>query len=51
MKNLYKYLIENDFVTPLNTMGIGNPVLPSDNSIGSGDIPIMKQKRKKKRKH
>ena len=41
MKALRLYL-EELFVTPANTMGMGNPSMPSEPDIqgGSGDIPI-----------
>jgi len=40
MKSLKKYLEEDLFATPLNTIGIGNVAAPSpDNTqMGSGDV-------------
>ena len=41
MKNLYDIYNECDGggATPGNTMGAGNPMAPTDGSVGSGDIP------------
>lgn len=54
MKSLKTYL-EDLFATPSNTIGIGNPSLPTEPNVegGSGDIPLSlckKQNRKRKLK-
>lgn len=36
MKPLRDYIIE-ELTTPTNTLGMGNPVLPTETTIGSGD--------------
>ena len=36
MKHLRDYIIE-ELTTPTNTVGMGNPVLPTETTIGSGD--------------
>lgn len=36
MKHLRDYIIE-ELTTPTNTVGMGNPVLPMETTIGSGD--------------
>ena len=39
------------FATPANTMGMGDPVAPTDTSVGSGDaIAVSKERPKKKKK-
>lgn len=55
MKTLYKFLEEfagPDGATPGNTTGMGNPMIPDGDSLGSGDIFTAKsRKQKKKKKH
>lgn len=43
MKSLTEFIKEDIFATPANTMGIGNMTLPTDNQLGSGDIPVTPQ--------
>lgn len=39
------------FATPANTMGMGDPVAPTDTAPGSGDaIAVSKERPKKKKK-
>ncbi len=35
------------FATPLNTTGMGNVTMPTDGEVGSGDMVVMKPKKKK----
>lgn len=39
MKSFKKYLKEELFSTPMNTIGMGNISAPSETTTGSGDIP------------
>ena len=39
MKSIKKYLQEELFASPGNTIGMGNVIPPSETSVGSGDIP------------
>ncbi len=54
MRSLLDFFEE--FATPANTMGMGNPVAPIGDAIGSGDVigtpssKIEKAKRKRKSK-
>lgn len=53
MKDFKTYL-EDLYATPANTMGMGNIAMPTDSTVGSGDIPlslpvyIKKLKKRKK---
>ena len=47
MKSLKQYLKEMRAV-PSNTMGMGNPMAPTDTEVGSGDILCFIPKKKKK---
>lgn len=38
MKTLKQYIQDDLFATPLNTIGIGNPMAPTSFEPGSGDI-------------
>lgn len=50
MKNLYSFLIEEiGLSTPLNTTGIGNPMPPTGDSIGSEPLSPIKNRKKKKK--
>lgn len=50
MKSLREYLSEMEgAATPGNTMGMGNPVVPNGNNVGSEPIiPTAKTKKEKK---
>ena len=50
MRNLRDYIEEDLFSTPMNTIGMGDIVLPSDDQIGSGDVSFFYNKRKRKKK-
>ena len=53
MKSLKQYIEECDAAnaTPGNTMGMGNPMAPTDGEVGSGDtFDHQKAKLRKKRK-
>lgn len=39
MKNLKVFIEEDLFATPQNTIGMGNPTMPTETEPGSGDIP------------
>jgi hypothetical protein len=39
MKNIKQYLLEELFVTPMNTIGAGDIIAPTPETLGSGDIP------------
>ena len=41
MKNLKEFIKEEIFATPANTLGMGNPSMPTEPNMqgGSGDIP------------
>lgn len=40
----------NNFSTPCNTTGCGNPTLPTETECGSGDMFVPVEKKKKKLK-
>ena len=48
MKDLYTYLEE--FATPANTIGMGNPMPPLDGQVGSEPMVTAKCKKAKKKK-
>lgn len=58
MKNIVTYINDClgvmpagiDYANPMNTIGMGNPALPSDNTPGSGDLLAVCDKPKKKKK-
>lgn len=51
MKSLYNFLKEDGAVaTPCNTVGMGNPMLPTDSSVGSEPLITAKCKKEKKNK-
>jgi len=39
MKNLKNFIEEDLFATSQNTIGMGNPTMPTETEPGSGDIP------------
>lgn len=59
MKSLKYYILKEDgpvgsgvFSTPGNTMGMGDPAMPTDTQDGTDPVPtgkVLKQKRKKKK--
>jgi hypothetical protein len=53
MIDLKQYLSEEigaSVSTPMNTMGMGDPQMPNDNTPGSEPLPIKKRSKKKKEK-
>lgn len=48
MKHLRDYIIE-ELTTPTNTLGMGNLVLPTEATTGSGDQLLLKKTRSNKR--
>lgn len=48
MKSLYEYIRE-EMATPGNTMGMGNPMVPTDTTPGTEPIAPINLKKKKKK--
>lgn len=50
MKRLYEIFVECGAMcaTPSNVMGMGNPTLPNGENVGSGDLPIVCKKKRKR---
>ena len=50
MKSLITYIKECDFATPMNTIGMGNPLLSNDTCVGTEPITLNKPHKTKKLK-
>jgi hypothetical protein len=50
MKSLITYIKECDFTTPMNTIGMGNPLFSTDIGVGTEPITLNKPRKIKKLK-
>lgn len=50
MKSLITYIKECDFTTPMNTIGMGNPLFSNDIGVGTEPITLNKPRKIKKLK-
>lgn len=55
MKHFVTYIIDClgaipagvDYANPMNTIGMGNPALPTETTVGSGDLLTIDNKKRK----